>query len=566
MNLEEAIAAIDAAVLAKTGRHLSNVETILLQGAGQGKTYEQIADTCKYSLMYLKQAAGPKVWKLLSEALGIEVSKTNFRAVLEQQWRFDGVPASVSNRKPIQEGRPQLKPSDVATSVPKHEEVSASTEQQQDWGEAPDVSIFYGRTQELATLEEWIVQDRCRLVTIVGMGGIGKTTLAVRCAQQIQAEFESVVWRSLRHAPTLQETLAEIIQSLSDQQTRLSSADATQVIDYLQQHRCLLVLDDVETILQRGELAGHYRQEYEGYKDFLRRIVETSHQSCLVLTSLEKPREIAALEGKTLPVRSLQLTGLKEAAQEIFKEKNLLEPSKWGELIQLYRGNPLALKIVATTIQELFGGKVGEFLRQNTIVFGDLRDILDEQFERLSELETEILYWLATECQPVSLTKIRADILSPVSPSEVIETLESLLRRALIARSAVGSEVLFTLQQPVIKEYVIDQFVKQVCTEIREICRSHKLELELLRNHVLVNTRSPDEAIKTLQVRLILTPVKDRLCTIFRDESLMVEQLTKVLSLLQGRSPLAIGYARENLQTLLSEVEADLNRDLSYSS
>ena len=208
----------------------------------------------------------------------------------------------------------------------------------------------------------------------------------------------------------------------------------------------------------------------------------------------------------------------------------------------------MALKIVATTIQELFGGKVGEFLRQNTIVFGDLRDILDEQFERLSELETEILYWLATECQPISLTKIRADILSPVSPSEAIETLESLLRRALIARSA-GSDVLFTLQQPVVKEYVIDRFIKQICAEIRDICKSQKLELELLRNHALVNTRSQDEAIKALQVRLILTPVKDRLCTIFRDESLMVEQLTKVLSLLQGKSPLAVGYARENLQT-----------------
>ena len=569
MNLEAAIAAIDAAVLAKTGRHLSNVETILLQGAGQGKTYEQIAETCKYSLMYLKQAAGPKVWKLLSEALGVEVSKTNFRAVLEQQWHFDGAPITgATDRKPPQEGHPQLKSLDVATSrVLRQEGVIARTEQHPDWGEAPDVSIFYGRTQELATLEQWIVQDRCRLVTVVGMGGIGKTTLAVRCARQIESEFESVVWRSLRHAPPLQEILADLIQSLSNQQTRLSAdADVTQVIDYLQQHRCLLVLDDVEAILQRGELAGHYRQEYEGYKEFLRRIVETAHQSCLLLTSLEKPREIAALEGKTLPVRSLQLTGLKEAAQEIFREKNLSEPSKWAELIQLYRGNPLALKIVATTIQELFGGKVGEFLRQNTIVFGDLRDILDEQFERLSELETEILYWLATECQPVSLTKIRADILSPVSPSEAIETLESLLRRALIARSAVGSDVLFTLQQPVVKEYVIDRFIKQICAEIRDIGKTQKLEkLELLRNHTLVNTRSQDEAIKALQVRLILTPVKDRLCTIFRDESLMVEQLTKVLSLLQGKSPLAVGYARENLQTLLSELEADLNQDLSYS-
>jgi len=44
-----------------------------------------------------------------------------------------------------------------------------------DWGKAPDVTVFYGRNEELTTLEQWIVSDRCRVVALLGMGEIGKT-------------------------------------------------------------------------------------------------------------------------------------------------------------------------------------------------------------------------------------------------------------------------------------------------------------------------------------------------------------------------------------------------------
>ena len=68
----------------------------------------------------------------------------------------------------------------------------------EDWGEAPDVSVFYGRTEELTTLNEWILSDKCRLVAVLGLAGSGKTTLSVQLAKQIQNEFDFVVWRSLR--------------------------------------------------------------------------------------------------------------------------------------------------------------------------------------------------------------------------------------------------------------------------------------------------------------------------------------------------------------------------------
>ncbi|MBW4638498.1 MAG: AAA-like domain-containing protein [Gloeocapsa sp. UFS-A4-WI-NPMV-4B04] len=74
-------------MFALSGRHLNDVETAILIGAWQSKTYEQIASASGYSISYLTRDIGPKLWKLLSQALGEIVSKTNFQAALERHWR-----------------------------------------------------------------------------------------------------------------------------------------------------------------------------------------------------------------------------------------------------------------------------------------------------------------------------------------------------------------------------------------------------------------------------------------------------------------------------------------------
>jgi hypothetical protein len=70
-----------------------------------------------------------------------------------------------------------------------------------DWDEAPDLDHFYGRTQPLNQLEEWITTDNCKLVAIVGMGGIGKTALTVALCDRIQSDFDCLLWRSLTYQP-----------------------------------------------------------------------------------------------------------------------------------------------------------------------------------------------------------------------------------------------------------------------------------------------------------------------------------------------------------------------------
>lgn len=482
----------------------------------------------------------------------------------------------------------QLDKSDYTLLSTPHSSLRASPEApplqhsllKKDWGEAVDVAVFYGRSDELDKLEHWIVRDRCRLIALLGIGGIGKTALSVKLAEKIQEHFEYAIWRSLRNAPPVEEVLTSLIQFLSNQQqTDLSNRgnSIARLLEHLRSQRCLVILDNAETILSSGERAGHYRSGYDGYGELLKQVGEAQHQSCLLLTSREKPQEVASLEGGNLPVRSLQLSGLKAGdSQEIFRAKGFFSGSQneWQELINRYGGNPLALKITATTIQELFDGNVSAFLAEESVVLGDIRDLLEQHFQRLSALEQELMYWIAINREPVSLADLKDDIIAPIPSAKLLEALESLKRRSLLEKSPPSSDAKgvarFTLQ-PVVMEYVTEQLVEQVVEEIislqvddSEALPANRLPLEhsnllqLFRSHALIKAQAPDY-IRDIQIRLILKPVIDKLISMLGHKTQIENRVAYILVLLRGKSSSYTGYAGGNAINLLSQMQSDLS-------
>jgi hypothetical protein len=167
MQVDDLLKLIDAKVIDRFDRHLKDVEVLLLRGAYQGQSYEEIAEANNYTATYLRQDLGPRFWKTLSEALGERVSKRNFRSAVERHF------ADIDEFY-LEQSTEQLSGQDDPNNDP---EIAVSTGSildpalhlRQDWGDAIDVSVFYGRTHELATLQQWTLQEKCRLIALIGM-------------------------------------------------------------------------------------------------------------------------------------------------------------------------------------------------------------------------------------------------------------------------------------------------------------------------------------------------------------------------------------------------------------
>ncbi|WP_240966809.1 NB-ARC domain-containing protein [Nodosilinea sp. P-1105] len=419
-----------------------------------------------------------------------------------------------------------------------------------DWGEKPDTAVFFGRTDELTTLNDWVIAEECRLVTLLGMGGIGKTSLVAKLADEIYEQFDYVIWRSLREAPPLDEILVRLIQFLSDQQeteinlpTRLGER-IIRLLHYLREHRCLVVLDNLESILQ-AETAGHYRDGYEGYGELIQHIGRIEHQSCLLLTSRECPRELVPLAGNNLPVRLWSVVGIDtEAGRELLRTKDLEldeADTQGDELIRRYSGNPQALHLVATAIQKEFFGDVNDFLQEYGTVVDDVRSLLDQHLSRLAPLEQSVLFWLAINREPVGLDELMEDLLPPVTKQDVRGALRGLSDRYLV--ETVGKQ--FTLQN-VIMEFAIDRFVEQVNSELKT------QGFDLFHTHALIQATAKDYVRET-QVRLILKPITVSVVN-------LAQQVSDSLRTIRQHPGWDEGYAAGNLLNLLCQSQSEVQQ------
>lgn len=275
-----------------------------------------------------------------------------------------------------------------------------------------DVMPFVGRENELSQLHKLLTAPACRLVTIYGLGGMGKTRLAVAAARQMCLEeallfLNGVVYVPLASIHTAERLVSALVEKFD---IKWSGNDPllTILIDHLENWECMIVLDGFESLLSPETR----RQSVEVIQEILylcpdvkflvssRELLEIAEEAKLELRGLAFPpdSEESGIEEYSAVKLFLQSAEQVRPGYQITND----DRPYIIELCQLLGGMPLGIKLSAAWLRAMSCQRiVGEISKNLDILSTRMRDVeprqrsmravLDYSWELLDEQEKAIL-------------------------------------------------------------------------------------------------------------------------------------------------------------------------------
>jgi hypothetical protein len=447
MSVDEVVKFVDKMVFEKTGKHLDDIQTAVVEGTWKRQTYDYIAREYNLSTSHIGDV-GSELWQLLSEILHEDIKKTNFCSTLERIYiKSSQMPNIYIGNNHFNFNSQILNQSDK-----EDDKSNINTESKlsiYDLTLAPEVINFYQRETELEKLSNWIFKQNTRLISVSGLYGTGKTTLVKRFIDLNLQKFAVVIWRSLKYPQPLELLISDLLNVCQQEPQVTLDKQLKQLFDILTEQKCLIILDDLQNIFIPGKFAGQYKVEYQDYQNFFTMITEVKHQSHVILLSQEQSPEMECLDDELCPIKSLELSGLYDV--DILQNRGLKNEDHWLQLINLYAGNFIDLKSVSILINKNYDGQVADFLAENTLhITNHMQSRFRDVFNRLSNPEKEIVLHLSKFDIPITRDYLKEGL--SLSVVDFNNGLQSLQERYLVTKIR-NNTILFQLSS-VFREYV----------------------------------------------------------------------------------------------------------------
>ena len=452
MNVNEMLQFVDSLVVEKTGKHLDDVQKAVIEGTWQRQSYNDIAQKSHVTEGYIGDIAS-ELWQLLSELLNEDIKKSNFRSTLERIYIESGKNCTIYINSDNNNYSSQT------FNHPHKITQENNTNNQEktiyhDLTLAPQIINFYNRETELKTLSEWICKGErpfvpTRLISVLGLSGIGKTALVRRFVDLNLEQFEVIIWKNLKFPKSLDLLINDLLNVCQEEAKEILDDKLKQLFNIFTKKKCLIILDDVQNIFISGQIAGQYQPEYKDYQKFFQMITEINHQSIIILISQEKCAEMNSLNQQLDLSNCLELSGLNDI--NILENTGLNNQDSWLKLIQLYEGNFNYLKDIVSLIQDVYDGEITEFLAESSLIFTqNMQSYFNDLFKRLSPMEQQIILELSKFEQPISREKLNQNL--ALSSVDFVNGLQSLQQRYLVTKIK-QDKIMFKLS-PLFREYV----------------------------------------------------------------------------------------------------------------
>lgn len=448
LSFSQAIKIVDNISVQIKDRGLTDAEAVALRAAWENIKYTKAITESGYSYSesYVRSDAGRNLWRMLSDYYGVKITKLNFRDYFEYN--------------------PDLL---VTTTV--SSDILG--------GNLPSVDVFVGRTNEIKQLKQSSKTNQC--ICISGMSGIGKSSLAAKVISHLAKKtslYDFFVWLPVHYQPDLRNLLRKLLLYLGKggNASSLSSQDLSDLLlQFLQQNRCLIVLDEVDSMIGL-ESPPDIREEYQ---IFFRRMVEEQHQSCLWLTAKNFVEELSMYQQMRLPIKIMHLGSLPlEDAQQFIESHGITFDADWEKMTHACMGNPLLMQAVLKKVLKAQEGKASLISEKTSLALDEFEYVLKRLFEKATDVETlEILVLckiaiLQGEYESVALQTVIHEILkirTDLSKINVFNCLELLQKHNLISLKT-DDEGAAIVMGNTIKKYILRNYANSLEKKLNNSC------------------------------------------------------------------------------------------------